>query len=149
MKALTSALPPAKAGYVVSNPDKVLYPELGITKQELLDYYALVADRMLPHVSNRPLTLLRCPDGRERCFFQKHPSAGSLPGLRSVAIEEKKGKALYSVLDDASGLFSLVQLGTLEVHTWGSRADDYEHPDILVLDLDPAPGLDYAAVVQG
>lgn len=66
-----------------------------------------------------------------------------------MTIAEKKGKAPYSVLDDASGLFGLVQLGALEVHTWGSRADDYEHPDILVFDLDPDPALDYAAVIQG
>jgi bifunctional non-homologous end joining protein LigD len=142
-------LPPPQAGYVLSNPNKVLYPELGITKQELLDYYALVAERILPHVANRPLTLLRCPNGREKCFFQKHPGTGSVPGLRSVAIEEKNGKAPYSVLDDANGLFALVQLGALEIHTWGSRADDYERPDILVFDLDPDPALDYAAVVRG
>jgi bifunctional non-homologous end joining protein LigD len=145
---------PAKAAtstsYVITNPGKILYPEEGITKQELLDYYALVAERLLPHVANRPLTLLRCPEGRAKsCFFQKHPGKGTPPGLRSIPIREKNGKAPYSVIDDETGLFGIVQLGALEIHTWGSRADDFEHPDILVFDLDPDPALDYAAVIAG
>ncbi|HVY25161.1 MAG TPA: DNA ligase D [Polyangiaceae bacterium] len=136
--------------YVITNPGKILYPEQGITKQELLDYYALVAPRMLPHVANRPLTLLRCPEGRAKsCFFQKHPGKGTPAGLRSIPIREKDGKAPYSVIDDETGLFGIVQLGALEIHTWGSRADDFEHPDILVFDLDPDPALDYAAVITG
>jgi len=140
----------SKTSYVVTHPDKVLYPELGITKQEVLDYYALVAERLLPHVANRPLTLVRCPNGQGKpCFFQKHPGKGTPPGLRSVSIREKEGKSPYSVIDDATGLFGLVQLGALEIHTWGSRADDFEHPDILVFDLDPDPLLEYAAVIAG
>jgi bifunctional non-homologous end joining protein LigD len=140
----------SKPQYVITHPDKVLYPEQGITKQELLDYYALVAERMLPHVANRPLTLVRCPSGNGKpCFFQKHPGRGSPPGLRSISIRDKEGKSPYSVIDDANGLFGLVQLGALEIHTWGSRADDFEHPDLLVFDLDPDPSLDYAAVIAG
>jgi len=142
--------PSNKSGYVITHPDKVVYPELGITKQEVLDYYALVAERMLPHVANRPLTLVRCPNGYGKpCFFQKHPGEGTPPGLRSVSIRGKEGKAPYSVIDDATGLFGLVQLGALEIHTWGSRADDFEHPDLLVFDLDPDPRLDYSAVISG
>lgn len=139
----------ATGDYPLTNPDKVLYPEQGITKRELLDYYALVAERMLPHVQNRPLTLVRCPNGRGKpCFFQKHPSAGTPEAIRSVAIREKDGKAPYSVIDDEQGLFGLVQLGSLEIHTWGSRADDFEHPDLLVFDLDPDPALDFSAVIE-
>jgi bifunctional non-homologous end joining protein LigD len=141
--------PPTPISYPLTNPDKVLYPEQGITKRELLDYYALVAERLLPHVRNRPLTLVRCPNGRGKpCFFQKHPGAGTPDGIRSVAIREKDGKAPYSVIDDEQGLFGLVQLGSLEIHTWGSRADDFEHPDLLVFDLDPDPALDFGAVVD-
>jgi bifunctional non-homologous end joining protein LigD len=136
--------------YPLTNPNKVLYPEQGITKQELLDYYALVAERILPHVANRPLTLVRHPNGRDKPgFFQKHPGAAKLPGLRSVSIREKEGKEPYSVLDDSLGLFSLVQWAALEIHTWGSRADDFEHPDILVFDLDPDTSVEYAAVISG
>lgn len=136
--------------YRISNPDKVLYPELGITKQEVLEYYAAVAERILPHVGNRPLTLVRCPNGRDKaCFFQKHPGQGTPPGLRSVSIREQEGKAPYSVIDDEQGLFGLVQLGALEIHTWGSRADDFEHPDVLVFDFDPDPSVEYQAVIAG
>lgn len=137
------------AKYPLTNPNKVLYPELGITKRELLDYYALVAERMLPHVANRPLTLVRHPNGRDKPgFFQKHPAAKVPPGLRAIAIRESEGKLPYSVIDDAEGLFGLLQLGALEIHTWGSRADDFEHPDLLVFDLDPDVGLGFAAVIE-
>jgi bifunctional non-homologous end joining protein LigD len=144
-----SAKKPPANGYPLTNPDKVLYPEQGITKAELLDYYAAVADRMLPHVANRPLTLVRCPNGRDKpCFFQKHPGEGTPEGMRSIAIREKEGKAPYSVIDDALGLFGLVQLGALEIHTWGSRADDFEHADVLVFDLDPDPSIGFGPVIE-
>jgi bifunctional non-homologous end joining protein LigD len=150
VKLETPATATAPRHYPITHPDKVLYPEQGITKQEVLDYYALVAERMLPHVANRPLTLVRCPNGYGKaCFFQKHPGAGTPPGLRSIAIREKEGKSPYSVLDDEQGLFALVQLGALEIHTWGSRADDFEHPDILVFDLDPDEAVAYQAVIDG
>lgn len=140
---------PLQTDYPITNPGKVLYAEQGITKRELLDYYASVAERMLPHIANRPLTLVRCPNGYGKpCFFQKHPGKGTPKGLRSIAIREKEGKSPYSVLDDSSGLFGLVQLGALEIHTWGSHADDFEHPDLLVFDLDPDPELPYQAVID-
>jgi bifunctional non-homologous end joining protein LigD len=104
---------------------------------------------MLPHVANRPLTLVRCPTGWQKsCFFQKHPGDGTPEAVRTIAIREKEGKAPYGVIDDALGLFSLVQLGALEIHTWGSRADDFERPDLLVFDLDPDPELDFRSVVD-
>ena len=138
----------AHADYPLTNPDKVLYPKDGVTKRELLDYYALVAERMLPHVANRPLTLVRAPNGVGKpSFFQKHPGKGTPEGLRSVSIRESEGKAPYSVIDDAWGLFGLLQLGALEIHTWGSRADDFEHADVLVFDIDPDPALDFSAVI--
>jgi bifunctional non-homologous end joining protein LigD len=134
--------------YPLTNPDKALYPRDGITKRELLDYYALVAERMLPHAGNRPLTLFRCPNGVGKpCFFQKHPGRGMPENIRSVAIRESEGKAPYSVIDDAWGLFGLLQLGALEIHAWGARADDFEHPDLLVFDVDPDPSVDFAAVI--
>jgi len=135
--------------FPLTHPDKVLFPELGITKREVLEYYELVAERMLPHVANRPLTLVRCPNGWSKaCFFQKHPAKGTPAALRSVFIRESEGKAPYAVLDDAEGLFALVQLGALEIHTWGSHADDFERPDLLVFDLDPDPSVKFAAVIQ-
>jgi bifunctional non-homologous end joining protein LigD len=132
----------------ITNPDKVLYPEAGIRKGELFDHYTMVAERMLPHVANRPLVLVRCPNGHnQHCFFQKHPGKGTPDTLRSIEIVESDGPAEYSVLDDLDGLLALPQLGALEIHTWGSRADDPERPDILVFDLDPDPAVGWPAVV--
>ncbi|HET9931947.1 MAG TPA: DNA ligase D, partial [Polyangiaceae bacterium] len=137
------------ASFPLTNPDKVLFPEVGLTKRHILEYYELVAERMLPHVANRPLTLVRCPNGwKGTCFFQKHPGQGLPDALRTVPIREKEGKAAYAVLDDVEGLFALVQLGALEIHTWGSFADDFERPNILVFDLDPDPSVGFGAVMD-
>ncbi len=134
----------------LSHPDRVLYPELGITKRELAEYYELVAERMLPHVVNRPLTLLRCPEGRaKQCFFQKHPGDSLGEGLTRVQAPSSEGSSEYAAIEDARGLQSLVQMGALELHIWGALAPDAEHPDRLVFDLDPAPDLDFKAVIAG
>jgi bifunctional non-homologous end joining protein LigD len=133
----------------LTHPDKVLFPGQGITKRQLSSYYALVADHMLPHVKARPLTLVRCPNGSEKpCFFQKHPGRGAPAAIRSVVVPEKHGNAPYGVIDDADGLFALVQYGALEIHTWGSRIGDLEHPDLVVMDLDPDPTVPSELVVD-
>lgn len=137
------------SGVHLTNPDKVLFPERQLTKRHLLDYMALVAPLMLPHVIDRPLTLVRCPNGAAKpCFFQKHPGDAKIPGLHAVGIREKEGKADYTTITDASGLFALVQLGVLEVHTSGAFADNFEHPNLLVFDLDPDPSVEFAAVMD-
>ncbi|HEY3665491.1 MAG TPA: DNA ligase D, partial [Polyangiaceae bacterium] len=134
----------------LTHPDKVLYPELGLTKRELAEYYELVSEWMLPHVLNRPLTLLRCPEGRtKQCFFQKHPGESLAPGLLRVQAPSSDGLSEYAAIADARGLPALVQMGALEVHIWGALADDAEHPDRLVFDLDPAPELSFSEVVAG
>jgi bifunctional non-homologous end joining protein LigD len=137
---LVSRLP---LGYKLTNLDRVLYPEQGITKGQLIAYLAVVADWMLPHVANRPLTIVRCPEGRKKpCFFQKHVLAGSPPAIHRLPIEEEDGEVVdYMRIDDMPGLVALAQLGTLEIHTWGSHADKPEKPDLLVFDLDPDAGL--------
>ncbi|HTM44129.1 MAG TPA: non-homologous end-joining DNA ligase [Polyangiaceae bacterium] len=136
-------------GYPLTHPDKVLYPAQGITKHDLLEYYALVAPRMLPHVAARPLTLVRCPEGQDQpCFFQKHPGQGLPAGVHTVPVAEKKGTAAYAVIYDAQGLFGLVQLGVLEIHTWGSHVDDSDHPDLMVFDLDPGPAVEFKRLVH-
>jgi len=137
------------AAPALTHPDKVLFTGQGITKRELSSYYALVAERMLPHVKDRPLTLVRCPNGSEKpCFFQKHPGRGTPAAIRAVTVPEKHGSAPYGVIADEEGLSALVQYGALEIHTWGSRVADLEHPDILVLDLDPDPTVPYELVVE-
>jgi bifunctional non-homologous end joining protein LigD len=155
--------PPKKAGrkrlslkkeattvdYPLTNPDRILYPELGLTKLQLADYYQQVAKWMLPYLNDRPLSLLRCPEGQAKtCFFQKHAAAGTPDVLRRIEIEEKDGKEIYLIADDLSGLLSLAQMGVLEIHLWGSRSDRIEQPDWLVFDLDPAPDVAWKEVVS-
>jgi bifunctional non-homologous end joining protein LigD len=137
------------AGVRLTNPDRVLYPEQGTTKAQLAHYYELVAELMLPHVAGRPLSLLRCPEGRqEQCFFQKH-FTGSLPAsLNSVTIAEKEQRRPYIVVENLAGLVGLVQLGVLEIHAWGSRADRIERPDLMTFDLDPGPSTGPSQLVQ-
>jgi bifunctional non-homologous end joining protein LigD len=144
-------------GFPLSNLDKVLYPDQGITKGELIAYLAVVSDHALPHVANRPLTLVRCPEGiagiaprgRGRtCFFQKHILPGSPAAIEPVPIVEDTGDtADYMAVHDLAGLAALAQLGTLEIHTWGCHADRPEQPDLLVFDLDPDVGLGWERVV--
>lgn len=125
----------------------MLYPKQGVAKRDLANYYAEVAQQMLPWIERRPLTLLRCPEGRDKaCFYQKHP--GSLPGaLPRVSIPEKSGSGQYIYVRETADIVSLVQWGTLEFHVWGCRVDDIEHPDMLVFDLDPDPKVSWNAMV--
>jgi bifunctional non-homologous end joining protein LigD len=133
----------------LTNPDKVFFPEQGTTKRDLAEYYAKVAGYMLPHVTARPLTLVRCPEGRHKhCFFQKHANDGMPESIRSVPIRERTGDESYMAIDDGIGLLSLVQMGVLEIHTWGASSEDPEHPDLIVIDLDPDPSVRFARVID-
>jgi bifunctional non-homologous end joining protein LigD len=137
------------AGVRMTSPNKVLYPEQGITKLELANYYRTIADWVLPHIADRPLVLVRCPEGRgKECFYQKHPAAGTPDTLRQVMIREKTKAEPYVFADDVDALISLAQISALEVHAWGSRADKLESPDRLIFDLDPDPSVDWNFVVQ-
>ena len=138
------------AGVRLSNPNRILYPDQGITKIALARYYEQVADLILPHMTKRPLTLVRCPRGAEKtCFYQKHFDDDSVPEhLRLIDIREKDGIDRYAVLDDIRGVIRLVQMGVLEIHLWNSRADTLEQPDMMVFDLDPGPGVIWETVVE-
>ena len=133
----------------ISSPDRVVYPDAGITKQQVADYYVAIAERLLPEVAKRPLSLLRCPDGIDGdCFFQKHHAAAFGDSVQAVEVSTKDGgTADYMVIRDVEGLLALVQMGTLELHPWGARADDLEHPDRLVFDLDPGEGVPWKATI--
>jgi len=136
------------AGVHLSHPEKVLYPDQGITKYDLACYYAQAASWMLPHIENRLLSLVRCPAGSgQKCFFQKHPSEGTSDHLRRFKVTEKRATKEYLALYDLAGLISLVQMGVLEIHTWCSQADQFEKPDRLIFDLDPGPTVDWPHVV--
>jgi bifunctional non-homologous end joining protein LigD len=133
---------------VITNRDRVLFPESGTTKGQLADYYAALADAMLPWCAERPITLIRCPQGRaKKCFFQKHDVGSFGDSVKHVAIREKDGTSEpYLFVENAEGLLSCVQMGTIEFHGWGSRIEDVEKADRLVFDLDPDEGLDFEAV---
>jgi bifunctional non-homologous end joining protein LigD len=133
-------------GVRLSSPDKVLYPEQGITKGELADYYVAVADRMLPHVANRPATMVRCPAGSEtKCFYQRHAGSGVPEQLREVTIPGFDEPYLYIV--DTPGLIAMVQMGVLEIHPWGVTVENPAKADRIVFDLDPDEGLGFGDVI--
>lgn len=133
----------------LTHPDRVFYPNIGLTKVQLAAYYVEVADRMLPHIVERPLSLLRCPDGVEgQHFFQKH--AGTAPAaLRRVPIPEENGTQDYLAVDNLAGLIALAQIGALEIHPWGSRADNIERPDLVIFDFDPDQTVQWSRVIAG
>ena len=140
--------PAAEAAVRISNRDRVIFPESGQTKGQLADYYAAVAPLMLAFAADRPVSLVRCPQGRDKkCFFQKHDSGGIGDHVRHVPIAEKDGGTEdYLYVDDATGILQCVQMGTIEFHGWGSRASAVERPDRMVFDLDPDEGLDFGDV---
>ncbi|MFL9839725.1 DNA ligase D [Sphingomonas sp. ST-64] len=140
--------PPAHSDIKISSRDRVIFPDAKITKGDLADYYAAVAPIMLPWVADRPVSLVRCPQGRARqCFFQKHDAGSFGDHVHHVDIKEKDGSLEpYLYVDDADGLLACVQMGTIEFHGWGSRVADVEKPDRLVFDLDPDEGLDFETV---
>lgn len=135
------------AGVRLSNPDKVLYPEQGITKSDLAAYYEKVAERVLPHVAYRPVTMVRCPTGRQKkCFYQRHAGSGVLDQLREVTVPGFEEPYLY--LTDLPGLIAMVQMGVLEMHPWGVRVENPDRADRVIFDLDPGEGTGFGEVVR-
>ncbi|PZF77959.1 DNA ligase D [Aestuariivirga litoralis] len=122
-----------------THPERVMWPEAGVTKQDLGDYYVAVAAWILPHVSHRVLSLVRCPDGAAaQCFFAKHAWMGLDPAIHLADTGE--GKPMMEI-GDLRGLLALVQMNVLEIHVWGSRIGDLDRPDRLIFDLDPGEGV--------
>ena len=133
----------------LTSPSKVLYPEQGLTKQDLAEYYQTVAEWILPHIGGRPLTLVRCPSGRDGwCFFQKHMDDSAPEAIRRVEVEERDGPEMYGVVDSVDGLVSLAQIGALELHTFNVREDRLERPDRFLIDLDPDEGIEWDIIVE-
>lgn len=127
-------------GIELSHPEKVLYPDVNLTKKDLAEYYTRIEKWVMPELVRRPLTLVRCPEGiSQKCFFQKHIENGVPEWIKTVPVKEKKETELALYVDDLKGLLSLVQMSVLEIHTWGSRIDKLEYPDRMVFDLDPSP----------
>lgn len=137
------------AGVRISNPHRVVYPDVGLTKLDIARYYETIADVFLPLGAHRPLSLVRCPAGSTgHCFFHKHIEDKPGDGLRAIPIKESGGEGVYSAIMNVKGLISLVQMNALELHAWGCRIDDIERPDRLVFDLDPGEGVKWPRVVE-
>jgi bifunctional non-homologous end joining protein LigD len=135
----------------LTHPEKILDEESRLTKQQLADYYWAVAPHMLPHIEGRPLSLVRCPEGSGKpCFFQKHVNHLLPSGIGAVDVPDKKtGKTEpYITLSTAEALAGLAQIGVLEVHPWGSRNDDLEHPDRIIIDLDPDAAISWTRLAE-
>lgn len=132
----------------ISSRDRVIYPEAGLTKGQLADYYAAIAPVALRWLANRPISLVRCPQGRAKhCFFQKHDAGSFGEHVHHVDVREKDGSIEpYLYVADLDGIMACVQMGTIEFHGWGSLVADIEKPDRLVFDLDPDEGLDFGMV---
>jgi bifunctional non-homologous end joining protein LigD len=136
------------AGVGISNPDRVVYPDARLTKLEIARFYERIAAWIVPHVDGRPLTLVRCPEGiGGECFFMKHSKVWAPPALRRVNIQEKTKVGSYLIADDPAAVVSLVQMGVLEIHTWNSHIERVEHPDRIVLDIDPGDRVSWRSVV--
>jgi len=137
-------------GIEISSPDRVIFPELGLTKKALADYYATIEPLIMVDAADRPMTLIRFPSGRTgESFFQKHDKGTFGPHVKQIPIEEKDGHFEdYLYFDDIRGLLACVQMGTIEFHGWGSKVDKVEYPDRLVFDLDPDVGLDFGNVKE-
>jgi bifunctional non-homologous end joining protein LigD len=154
-EAKPQASPPARDGSItfegvrLTHPDRAFYPDQGITKLALAQYYAAIKDWALPHLANRPLSLVRCPEGQGgQCFYQKHISSGVPDVVGRVEIPEKGGSETYLVIEDVAGLVAMAQLGILEIHPWGSTVAKLETPDIITFDFDPDVGLPWQHVTD-
>ncbi len=147
--AKTNPNGPTVAGVRISHPDRVIYPDLGISKLQLAQYYERIGDWILPHVAGRPLTLVHCPTGvAGACHYLKHAKAWGPNALRRVRIQEKTKIGEYLVADSIEAVVSLAQMGIVEIHTWNSNADDVERPNRLVWDLDPGPKVSWKQIVK-
>jgi bifunctional non-homologous end joining protein LigD len=137
-------------GIEISNPDRVIFPNDGLTKGDLADYYAEIDPLIMIDAADRPMTLIRYPQGTsEKGFFQKHDKGTFGPHVRQIPIEESDGSVEdYLYFDDIQGLLACVQMGTIELLGWGSKVDKVEYPDRLVFDLDPDVGLDFTRVKE-
>jgi bifunctional non-homologous end joining protein LigD len=136
------------AGVRLTHPGRILFEDLGLTKEALARYYAEVSEWLLPDLRNRPLSLVRCPEGPgEGCFYQKHIDAAWSDLIDRVTIPESTGEGTYAVANSAGAVVGLVQKGVIELHAWGATTRDLGQPDRMVLDLDPDPAVPWREVM--
>lgn len=142
----TAAVTPSNPTSVaITHPDRVIFPETGEIKGDFVGYHQMISPWMLPFTANRPVSLVRCPQGRaSKCFFQKHDSGSFGPDVHHVPITKKDGGSedhLYNT--DTDGIRACVQMGAIEFHGWRATIDDVEKPDRMIFDLGPDGGFDF------
>ena len=143
--AASNKTEPVFDGVTLTNPDRVYYPDIGLTKLGVAQYYETIAPFMLPYVARRPISLVRCPEGIDKeHFFQRHAMKGMSKAVKQVPIPGGQSKKPYLYIDDEQGLFALVQIGVLEIHDWGVALPKVSQPDHIVFDLDPDEELDFS-----
>jgi bifunctional non-homologous end joining protein LigD len=147
--AVSGASTDTVAGIKLSHPDKPLFPEAKLVKRDMALYYEAIADWILPHLADRPLALVRCPDGwSKQCFFQKHADKSVNAAVTRVQVPESDGTATYFAANSLPALVALVQWGVVELHPWGSRTPKLDRPDRLIFDFDPDDGIGWTQVVE-
>lgn len=134
----------------LTHPERIYWPDEGITKADLADYYADVWPWIAPHVTGRPLALVRCPDGigGRQQFFQKHEWKGMNAAILRVQDPADRKEPPSLAISSLDGLVALAQSAALEIHPWGSTLTDWEKPDRIVIDLDPGEGVGWEALVS-
>jgi len=134
----------------LTNLDKPFWPELGLAKRDLLQYYADVAPVLLPHVADRAMVMKRYPDGADgEPFFMKRAPAPRPAWIETCAIRHGSGSVIdFPIVQDLASLLWLVNLGCIDLNPWYARCDDVNRPDYLHFDLDPVPEAGYAVVVE-
>jgi bifunctional non-homologous end joining protein LigD len=134
----------------ISNPARLVYAEPPLSKLDVARYYDAVAEHLIVHVQDRPLAMVRCPQGTTgTCFFQKHISTRLPPGVRNVTVQEKDGPDdLYVAITEPTGIVALAQHGVIEMHPWGSRLPKLGEPDRLTMDLDPDDDVPWPTVIE-
>lgn len=137
-----------KPEIAITNPDRVMYPDAGLTKMDVARYYEKFAPWILPHLVGRPLTLVHCAKGLPGCTFMKHGRVWGPSALRRVRIQEKTKLGEYLIADDLAGLLALVQMDILEIHTWNATYENLEKPNRIVFDLDPGNEVTWPRIVK-
>jgi bifunctional non-homologous end joining protein LigD len=140
---------PVLKGIKISHPDRVMDPSTGLTKIDVVRYYEAIAEWALPHLHERPLAVVRAPDGiTGELFFQKHSERARIPGITQLPAELNPKHPPLLVANTAEALVGLAQMGVLELHTWNAAAPDLEHPDRIIFDLDPDPSLPWSTMLE-
>jgi bifunctional non-homologous end joining protein LigD len=131
----------------LTHPDRVLFPEIGATKADIAAYYETVAEWILPHLRDRPLTLKQCAPDVDHCRYLRHSGMNVPPGVRTIEVQEQRKRGQYMIVDSVEALVAMVQRYIIEFHTWQSTATRLEQPDRVVLDLDPGEDVPWAKAV--